>query len=425
MPTTVSPLSAFRIVSTSIPEWIVALETLSRQVSDRYAEFTRLSQTSPYTSIHRKKTNSTESLRPHEESRHRPEVNDERIESPGTEDTMNISFPALSPLSPSEGPAVSTPASPLGSDPNGKAGLHPFQSSADHAIAVMAVQHNLRRKRKSASLSSTHNAFAPSLNNPHHRSRARMSLIVYYDSAIQDGFDALVNGVKSARNTLRKGKTAAAFRARLQGIHHGNDGDVDGPKMWRPEKEGTRRTNGHEIGHGMQDGLSQGLGARKEDRFEMVDKELESAQNFCEIGAHSFLRDGNCHDEIKSAREKFDTCVQIVLKELVVLEEEEKREMEREMQREKEKASIRQREREEDERAEQQRRDKEKAMQAQQIDEIKVGTIEIDDNEGNMEVDNAFVGNPEVGTGTIEVDDESDGSSVHIDLSAFRSARRL
>ena len=425
MPTTISPLSAFRIVSTSIPEWLVALDTLSRQVSDRYAEFTRLSQTSPYTSIRRKKNNSTESLRRHEEPHPRPEVNDERIQSPSTEDTVNPSFPAPCPLSPSEDPVVSTPTSPLGSDPNGRAGLHPFRSSADHATAVMAVQHSLRRKRKSTSLSSTHNAFAPSLNNPHHRSRARMSLIVYYDSAIQDGFDNLVNGVKSARNTLRKGKTAAGFRARLQGVNHGDVGDEDGPKIWRAEKGGIRRTNGHELGHDMQDGLGEGSGRRKEDRFEIVDKELESAQNFCEIGAHSFLRDGNCLDEIKSAREKFDTCAQIVQKELVVLEEEEKREMEREEQREREKASRRQREREENERAEQQRRDKEEAKQAQRIEEIKVGTIEVDDNGGNMEVDNRIVGNSEAGTGTIEVDDESDSSSVHIDLSAFRSARRL
>ena len=425
MPTTVSPLSAFRIVSTSIPEWLVALDTLSRQVSDRYAEFTQLSQTSPYTSIRRKKNNSTESLRPHEESYPRPEVSDKRIQSPGTEDTANPSFPALGPLSPSEDPAVSTPTSPLGSDPNGKAGLYPFPSSADHVIAVMAVQHNLRRKRKSTSLSSTHNAFAPSLNNPHHRSRGRMSLIVYYDSAIQEGFDALVNGVKSARNTLRKGKTAAGFRARFQGGNHGDVGDADGPKIWRAEKGGIRRTNGHELGHDMQDGLGEGPGPHKEDRFEIVDTELESAQNFCELGAHCFLRDGNCLDEIKSAREKFDTCAQIVQKELVVLEEEEKREMEREEEREREKASRRQREREENERAEQQRRDKEKAKQAQQIDEVKVGTIEIDDSDEKMEVDNKNVGNSEPGTGTIEVDDESDGSSVHIDLSAFRSARRL
>ena len=303
--------------------------------------------------------------------------------------------------------------------------MHPFQASADATVAAMVVQHNLRRKRKSTSLSSARNAFAPSLSNAHHRSRARMSLIVFYDSAIQDKFDALVNGIKHVRNTLRKGKTVAGFRARLQGVNYGNIGSEDGLKLWRSQKEGVRRTNGHQHSHGGQDGLGESTGQRKEDRFEVVDRELENAQNSCEVGAHSFLRDGNCLEEIKSARQKFDTCAEIVQRELTVLEEEERRESDRELKRERENARRRQREREENGKEEQQKRHKEKALEAQQVDEVKVGMIEIDEDDAIMEVDHRTAMNLKADTGTIEVDDESDASSVQIDLSAFRSARRL
>ena len=430
MPTSVSALTAFQTVSSSLPEWLTSLETLSRQVSDRHAEFTRLSQTSPFTSMRRKKNNSTESLRPNDEEHQRDEVDDVHIESPTTQDMAPPPFPAAVPLSPPDEPTTLNPASPAPLGPNGRSNQHPFQATLDRETAALAAQHNLRRKRKSASLSSTHNAFAPSLNNPHHRSRARMSLIVYYDSAIQEGFQILVRGIASARNTLRKGRTAASLRSRKAGQGSYEAGN-EGLKAWRAQKEAARRANGNENRNGNDHGVVHGGGGRegmaRPDRFDIVDKVLEEAQSLCEIGAHSFLRDGNCLEEIKDARERFETCSKIVQEEVVILEEEEKREKEREEEKEREKASKREMEREREEREKKERAQNEQVEKGE-VDEngqIDMEFVDLTNGDGTMEVDDSAVEKIAAGPGTIEVDDESDASSVHINLSAFRSTRRV
>lgn len=227
-----------------------------------------------------------------------------------------------------------------------------------------------------------------------------MSAIVYYDSAVQEGFEMLVRQISGARNSLRKGKTAASFKARLSSLQmeespFGGEGSIQlrNPNIPRLPKcrNGPYITdiNAHEA-------------------FDQADKLLEAAQSLCEVGAHQFLRDGNCAEEIVATRERFENCLRVAEQQAAILQAEE--------QKEKEAEEVR--------------------KQYLATQENRVGRpqqMEVDKIEDplQLEVDKIVVRSPGenlqsgiIGMDTIEVDDASDTSSVHIDLTAFRSARR-
>lgn len=222
-----------------------------------------------------------------------------------------------------------------------------------------------RRKRKPGSVIS--GASGPQ------KYRTRSMIIVWYDSFVQEAFESLVRNIGSARNNLRKGKMQAGMKARMSSL--GDDeisigisgfGNTLRPKMMQTKV--TRVQSGTE-----------GKVAQATAVFDTVEQELEAAQSLCEVAAHQFLRDGDCSLEIEGTRQRFEICLKIAEKEVDRLEEEAK------MEKEKEEA---------EERAQ---------------------------NEENDRV--ALFGN---GDDVIEIDDgdESDSSSIHVDLTAFRSTRR-
>lgn len=336
-------LQSFVLLAENLPIWISRLHELSRQVTERHAEFTRLSQTSSFTSMHRKKNGSTESLRPNEAS-----------------DNENAPRPVPEP-----------PTSPtrVEINPDSK---HLFQQYREE---------KLRRKRKSGSLNSA--ASGPQ------RFRARMSMIVYYDSAIQDGFEMLVRNIASARNNLRKGRTAASFKSRLTAMSmeespFGDHGTIQlrNPNIPRLPKS--------------RNGLYTATEGEAFDAFDQVDKNLETAQSLCEVGAHQFLRDGNCADEIAETKERLESCVRLAGQQVAVLRTEE----------EKEKAV-----------------EEERQRQAMLLQRPSEQTVEVDQAPVEF-VPNEKLHATLAGMDTIEVDEGSDTSMVHIDLTAFRSTRR-
>jgi len=221
-----------------------------------------------------------------------------------------------------------------------------------------------RRKRKPGSVIS--GASGPQ------KYRTRSMIIVWYDSFVQEAFESLVRNIGSARNNLRKGKMQASMKARMSSL--GDDeislsisgfGNTGRPKMMHTKV--TRVPIGAEVK------VTQATAV-----FDTVEKELEAAQSLCEVAAHQCLRDGDCGLEIEGTRQRFETCLEIAKKEVDRLEEEAKWEKE-----------------------------KEEAEERAQDEENRVALL---------------------GTGdeTIEIDDaeDSDGSSIHVDLTAFRSTRR-
>ena len=212
-------------------------------------------------------------------------------------------------------------------------------------------------------------------------------MIVYYDSAIQEGFEMLVRNVSSARNTLRKGKTAASFKARMASM--GTDESPFGgegiiairnpriPPLPR-SRNGPYATENH-----------------VDDSFDLIDKDLETAQSLCEVGAHQFLRDGNCIDEILGTKERLENCLRLAGHQVAVRQLEQKQENEVEEQ--------------------QQKRALLSANHPGEKIKIDLNAVK---PRNRMTVHDTLAG-----MDIIEVDDMSDASSIHIDLTAFRSAR--
>ena len=221
-------------------------------------------------------------------------------------------------------------------------------------------------------------------------------VIVYYDSAIQEAFESLVRSIAGARNTLRKGKTTASFKARMSAL--GMDDDpftgaanfkLTGPKVMRPDITSSR------LGPDL---LSQSKGSC----FEDADKDLETAQNLCEVGAHQFLRDGDCRLEIEGTRKRFEVCLEVARKEVERLHEEDPRV-----------------------KVDEPVADQSALGHVGILSGISAGKDPVDATTEPKIEPSPLKQIHLPGTGNIEIDDGSDAESVHIDLSAIRRTRRI
>jgi len=253
-------------------------------------------------------------------------------------------------------------------------------------------EEKLRRKRKSESMLSGASG--------QRRYRSRMSVVVYYDSAIQEGFQSLEKQISGARNTLRKGKEAASFKARISSLRmgespFGGEGIIQFRSPILPRSPRSRN------------GLSSADGADDE-AFDLADKDLEAAQGLCEVGAHQFLRDGNCLEELLGMKERIDSCLEVVKRQVAKLQAQERKE------------------KEEQERQKWIEHTYEKPHA--DVTEIQLSPAQNKKLLGDMGSADTHAlqsSNGIAGLDTIEVDDASETSSVHIDLTAFRSTRRL
>lgn len=357
MSKSVTPLESFAHLTENIPSWLSNLDDLTAQVAEQNARFIRNSELSE--SLKKKKHNSTESLRPND--------GDDNIED-------NTIIPPTDKYIP----------------PN------PSYKCLSHASRPMVAPNNalvaaeIRRKRKPGS--------GHSKASGHARYRTKSMIIVYYDSAIQDSFESIVRNIAGARNTLRKGKTTASFKARMASIGVGMDDDpfsgptkfkMMAPKMMRPSMPSTR-LGGPDL-----------LNGGEMTSFEDADKDLETAQSLCEVAAHQFLRDGDCRLEIEGTRKRFQNVLELAQKEVGKLTEEE----------EKEKAK-------EAAEAEQKTDDIKMSTETPEVAEVVGGQVQPKMEPPPLKPINF------TGTGAIEIDDGSDAESVHLDLSAFRRTRR-
>ncbi|KAL8706286.1 MAG: hypothetical protein Q9201_000662 [Fulgogasparrea decipioides] len=324
-------LKSFTHLTDNIPDWLAKVDDLAIQVAEQHTRFARLSQTHFPGFRLSKKHDSTESLRPPKDG----------------SDDPNTSVPPKD-ISPTSQPAVNN----------------------------TLIVSNIRRKRKSDS------ADLSGASGPQ-RYRTRSMVIVYYDSAIQEAFEALVRCIAGARNNLRKGKTAASFKARMASMGMGDDDDDDDGYPILNPKLMVKRVPGEPS-------------PSTSPSFDQADADLEAAQNLCEVAAHQFLRDGDCGEELAGTRKRFEDCLEVAKKEVERLQVEDKPGLA--------------------ETVESPSRARKPApgdsnpivLAAEKVQAPRIPTV------------------PTLTTsGTIEVDNDSDGSSVHIDLSAFRRTRRV
>lgn len=363
MSKSVTPLESFTHLIENIPSWLVRLDELTAQVAEQNARFIRMSHCSEQ--LKRQKHNSTESLRPQED--------------------MNM-----------EGHSVIPNDLYLPPDPSHTCLSHASRSKAAANNALIAA--DIRRKRKSGSLQSK--------NSGHARYRTKSMIVVYYDSAIQEAFESLVRSIAGARNTLRKGKTTASFKARMSSLGMDDDAfsgaanfKMRTSKMMRPNVPRSQ----------LEPEL---LNEDKSSCFEVADKSLETAQSLCEVAAHRFLRDGDCRLEIDGTRKNFQNCLELAQKEYGRLSIEEAEEKAKEAEAEAER---------------QKPQDTPQEVETPVPVPMTMSAIEYVNEKMSPGIEAPAIRDINFpGTGTIEIDDGSDAESIHIDLSAIRrTSRRL
>lgn len=337
-------LTSFTNLSDNIPDWLIKLDRLAAQVAEQHSRFTTLTHFAEVKL--RKKHGSTESLRPQDEDGNTPKPDHDRNGSNNANDDETAML-------------VGTAVAP--------AHLEMATANIDSAIILRDV----RRKRKPRS--SFSGASGP------RQYRTRSMIIVYYDSAIQEAFESLVRSIASARNNLRKGKTAVSFKARMASL------GMDETLFAGPNDRGT--LNPKTMPSRLSRAKRHTSPTEYVPAFEEADQHLEAAQSLCEVAAHQFLRDGDCSDEIDGTKARFQDCLGVALREADVLR---------------------------------QRNDQESSAPVADDtpDEPRVARV---DEKADLSAVKAVT---YADVGTIEVDNESDASSVHIDLAAFRRARR-
>lgn len=353
-------LTGFTNLCDNIPDWLTKLDQLAAQVAEQHSRFTTLTHFAQVKLV--RKHDSTESLRPKDDDGDTPHINhDQNITSNGNNRSYGKNH--------NDTAIVVNTTMPSG----------PRDLSNAHVDSA-AILHDVRRKRKPRS--SFSGASGP------RQYRMRSMIIVYYDSAIQEAFESLVRSIASARNVLRKGKTAVSFKTRLASLGMdeslfagAGDVAVRNPKMIRSRSQ---RPNPH------------ASSAEHVPAFEEADQHLETAQSLCEVAAHQFLRDGDCSDEIEGTRTRFKDCLAVAQREADIL-----------------------RQRKSQESPESVPDDTPDKPSVDTVDEPSVVTL--DEKTDLSAVKAATYTN----VGIIEADNESDASSVHIDLTAFRRARRV
>ncbi|KAH7136495.1 hypothetical protein EDB81DRAFT_886606 [Dactylonectria macrodidyma] len=291
-------MDALKNLSNNVPGWLKQLDELSGQIDLRQAELAAVAAAegkNPETKSLRNK-GSTESLRP-------------------KDDVPMTSAPEATPddTIPEEAPAVATePSTPPTDAKKEQVAASPPSPSAlkqsQEAIkAARARARQVKRRQRSSSMVSAEGAPAAY--------RTRTMIIVYYDSYVQGFFDNLVRFVSSSRNLMRKAKMAAkvAQIKRLAEVDM-SEGNEDGDDEPLPSLRymSTRR------GYG-----PAGANGQPPDVYDRLDKSLEIVQSMCEHGAHQFLRDGDCNDEISKVQKQLTEVLEVSTTEIERIQREE------------------------------------------------------------------------------------------------------
>lgn len=333
-------LKSFTFLTDNIPSWISKVEALSEYTTKRQvefaAEYTRLTQ--PKARKH--KTNSVHSIR------------SSLVNRDGQ-----------------QAPTTTADEDPVDQHPE----LNPLDVSNRYLFA------NARRKRKNAATSVRSGASGPS------KYRNRHMVVVYYDSSVQENFETLVRLLGGARNNLRKGKLAQVMKNGFQlPALTGQNSSLTSFNVSPVDFKGSLSGG---LGPKQTAGVTVSVQRKTDDTvFDQADNDLEAAQSLCEVGAHQFLRDGDCSLEITATKEKLERVLAVAKVEQLRLEEQEKL--------------------------------------AKEMEEAEKTVREVEELERRRSVDTK----PQlltIGSGQIEIeaDDVDSEQSIEVDLSAFRSMR--
>ncbi|POR39091.1 Uncharacterized protein TPAR_00720 [Tolypocladium paradoxum] len=302
-------MDALKNLINNIPDWQRRLDDLSGQIDRRQAELAALGAEQPRSASARSLRNkgSSESLRPKDEGPSHMDVDDLlpppiRAEQ-GQDALASTPAPAAQPF----------PSSPESAN---RLALHKQAREAVVAAHSRALA-QAKKKRRASSMVSAEGA------PPTYRTRSM--IIVYYDSYVQGFFDELVRFISSSRNLMRKARMAAKVAqikrmAELEMPDDDNGSGDDGLPSLRYMS--TRRLGPMSAMRRPQLGGPNGPD-QGPDVYETLDKGLEFVQSTCEHGAHQFLRDADCEEEINKIRARMNEVLATAKKELERVQREE------------------------------------------------------------------------------------------------------
>ncbi|KAL7755464.1 hypothetical protein ACKLNR_014562 [Fusarium oxysporum f. sp. zingiberi] len=289
-------MDALKNLVNNVPDWLQRLDDLSGQIDRRQAELAAVAAAEGKSAETKSLRNkgSTESLKPKDDP---PVVH---AEVPANEDILEDGAgdnTAQTPVKP-ETPKVHTPS---------PGSIRQQQENIKATRARARAQ--VRKKPKSPSMMSNEDAPAAY--------RTRSMIIVYYDSYVQNFFDDLVRFVSSSRNLLRKAKMAARVaqikKLAEQGVSEGGSIDDALPSL---RYISSRRFGPMSISR-------PGAGDQPPDVYDKLDEGLEFVQSMCEHGAHQFLRDGDCNDEVRKVQYRLTEILEMTKTEMERVEREE------------------------------------------------------------------------------------------------------
>ncbi|KAF5699553.1 hypothetical protein FMUND_14720 [Fusarium mundagurra] len=289
-------MDALKNLVNNVPDWLQRLDDLSGQIDRRQAELAAVAAAEGKSAETKSLRNkgSTESLKPKDDP---PVVH---TEAPANEDILDDNAgdnTAQTPVKP-ETRRVHTPSP----------GSILKQLEIIKAAQAKA-RAQVRKKPKSPSMMS--NEDAPTAY------RTRSMIIVYYDSYVQSFFDDLVRFVSSSRNLMRKAKMAA----RVAQIKKLAEQDVSEDGSNYDALPSLRYMSSRRFGPMS---ISRpGAGDQPPDVYDKLDKGLEFVQSMCEHGAHQFLRDGDCNDEISKVQKRLTEVLEMAKTEMERVEREE------------------------------------------------------------------------------------------------------
>ncbi|KAI0870986.1 hypothetical protein GGS24DRAFT_492585 [Hypoxylon argillaceum] len=319
-------------VISNVPEWLKRLEELNGQIEQRQRDLAKFSGARPPSSSGKSIRNrgSTESLKPQDDGAAfpTPDPTTDRPPQP-----IITTFPPQTPDAHRRSNGPHPPSTPA-SDPWTGSSLIRHTNELV-ATAQRRARATVRKRQKTDSMKSAEGT------TPKYRTR-RM-VMVYYDSYVQSFFEELVKFVSAQRNLMRKAKMAAkvAHIKRLAELEMPEDEDEDDGGELKPGNEliaasplmpasTLRQAGSDELrlqylnsrsygsalrnpafnlmpGRGMRASpFNGGLGVFNEKGgiWDELDKGLEYVQGLCERGAHQFLRDGDCNDEIEKIKSR-------------------------------------------------------------------------------------------------------------------------
>ena len=303
-------MDALKNLTNNIPDWLARLDELSGQVHKRQAELAAIAAAEPKTSSETKSLRnkgSAESLKPRDDG-------PSNIPAPD-EPQSNEQQPSEDPASQPERPSTATQdaqkprAVHSSSGPGGIVSSHKPPRDAVGAANARATGQVKTRVRSPSMMSA---------DNAPKAYRTRSMIIVYYDSYVQGFFDNLVRFVSSSRNLMRKAKMAAKV-AQIKKLaeedmsKEGNGGGGEADPLPSLRYMSSRRMGPIGLGR---PGFGPPGPNEKPDVYDNLDKGLEFIQGTCEHGAHQFLRDADCNDEIKKIQDRLRRVLEMAGKEI-------------------------------------------------------------------------------------------------------------